>query len=88
MSKKELDFGKLDMKKKPEVIKSSTSLDTEKAIELIHNQSEEKERTKRVTIDLPFSLYVEIKKKIVEEEKTMKDYFIELADKNVINNSI
>jgi len=82
MSKKDLDFGKLDMKKKPEVIKSDISLDTEKAIELIHTQTQEKERTKRVTIDLPFSLYVDIKKRLVEEEKTMKDYFIKLAQKN------
>lgn len=81
MSKKDIDFGKLDRKKKPEVKKVDTSLDTEKAIELIHQLPQEKERTKRITIDLPFSLYVEIKTKIVEEEKTMKGYFIELAMK-------
>lgn len=84
MSKKDLDFGKLDMKKKPEVIKSDTNLNTEKAIELIHKQAQQKERTKRVTIDLPFSLYVDIKKRLVEEEKTMKDYFVELASNNTL----
>lgn len=83
MSKKDLDFGKLDMKKKPEIIKPDTSLDTEKAIELIHNQPKETERIKRVTIDLPFSLYVDVKKTIVEEERTMKDYFVGLATKDL-----
>ena len=67
---------------KPEVKKVDTNLNTEKAIELIHNQPQEKERTKRITIDLPFSFYVEIKKEIIEEEKALKGFFIELAINN------
>lgn len=83
MSKKDIDFGKLDIKKKPELKKSDTSLNTEKAIELIHNQPQEKERTKRITIDIPFSLYVDVRTKVVKEEKTLKDYFLELARKDM-----
>jgi len=79
MSKKELNLEKLEVLGKPKVKKPEISLDAEKAIQSIHNKSPEKEKVKRVTIDLPFSLYVDIRKKIVVEERTLKDYVVSLA---------
>ena len=81
MSKEELDFGKLGSGNKPTIKKPEMNIDPEKAVQEIHNHKPEKERVKRVTIDLPFSVYVEIKKKIIDEESTMKDYFIRLIKK-------
>ena len=54
-------------------------LDAEKAVQKIHNAKPEKEWVKRVTIDLPFSVYAEIRKKTVDEDITLKDFFIGLA---------
>lgn len=79
MSIKEINFDKLELSKKLKVKKVDTSLDAEKAVQSIHDQKPEKERTKRITIDLPFSLYVDIRNKTVVKEKTLKDYFIDLV---------
>lgn len=78
MSKKDIDFGKLalDQEVKQEQV------DVEEAVALIHDEEPEKERTKRITIDIPFSLYVEVRTKVVQEEKTLKDYFLGLARKD------
>ena len=76
MSKKELDFGKLAALKPK---KAESNQDTEQAIKVIHEQLTEKEKVKRVTIDLPFSIYVDIRKKIIDKEQTLKDYFVTLA---------
>lgn len=77
MSKKELDFGKLETKLK---VKKTETVNTEKAVQLIHDEKPvEKEKLKRVTLDLPFSVYVDIRKKTVENEQTLRDYFINLA---------
>jgi hypothetical protein len=73
------------LKEKPTIKKPAIDLDAEKAIQSIHNREPEKERTKRITIDLPFSLYVDIRKKTVEEEITLKDYFMGLATKDLSN---
>ena len=76
MSKKDIDFEKLgNLKTK----KAESIADTEEAVKLIHTEQPKKEKVKRVTIDLPFSVYVDIRKKIIEEEKTLKDYFLTLA---------
>ena len=80
MSKKELDFEKLGPKKSTEL---KPEIDTEKAVALIHDKKEEKERTKRITIDIPFSLYVDVRTRVVKEEKTLKDYFLGLARKDM-----
>ncbi|MBR9919546.1 MAG: hypothetical protein GYB31_01825 [Bacteroidetes bacterium] len=80
MSKKDLDFDKLSSLK-PKKIKARA--DPEKAIESIHNKSPEKEKVKRITIDLPFSLYVDIRKKTIEEEMTLKDYFVNISNKDI-----
>jgi len=57
--------------------------DPEEAVKSIHNKGLEKEKIKRITIDLPFSIYVDIRKKVIEQEKTLKDYFLELAKENL-----
>ena len=80
MSKKELDFGKLDPKLKA---KKTETLNSEKAVQSIHAEKTEKEKLKRITLDLPFSVYVDVRTKIISEEKTLKDYFIELARKDL-----
>ena len=76
MSKKEIDFDKLDLKKQGEGRGAEPEIDTEKAIALIHDKQPEKERIKRITIDIPFTLHVEVRTKVVQEEKTLKDYFL------------
>ncbi len=87
MSKKELNLEKLESLGKPKVKKPEIKLDAEKAIQSIHNKSSEREREKeklkRITIDFPFSLYVDIRKKIVLEEKTLKSYFVSLASQDL-----
>ena len=75
MSKKDLDFDKLPSLKPK---KTETKTDPEQAVKSIHEKSPKKEKVKRVTIDLPFSVYVEIRKKVIEEEITLKDYFLNL----------
>lgn len=73
--KKELNLDKLSTSQKLKVKKPEASLDTEKAVQAIHSQPAEKEKVKRVTIDVPHSLYMEIKQHILFEEKALKDYF-------------
>lgn len=79
MSKKDFDFDKLSSLKP---MKAEPKADPEQAIKSIHNKSPDKEKVKRITIDLPFSLYVDIRKKTIEQEMTLKDYFLSLATKD------
>lgn len=79
MSKKEIDFGKLG----PANHQEEPHIDTEEAVARIHDELPSKERTKRITIDIPFSLYVDVRTKVVKEEKTLKDYFLSLAAKDL-----
>lgn len=83
MSKKELDLQKLNLAKKP----ISTQDSLEKAVKSIHDSAKPKERTKRVTIDLPISLYKKIRSKTIEDEITLKDYFLRLSSKDLDNGS-
>jgi hypothetical protein len=83
MSKNDFDLDKLESFKKLTLKKTETKADPEGAVQAIHTKPKEKERVKRVTIDLPYSTYVEIRKKIIEEEKTLKDYFLDLAVSNL-----
>jgi len=87
MSKKQIDLQKLNSLKKLKPKKEESIIDTEQAVKSIHekNRAEniEKEKAKRVTIDLPFSLYVAIRNKTVQQEKTLKDYFVELAESDL-----
>ena len=79
MSKKEIDFGKLASNQE----QANEKIDVEEAVALIHDEQPEKERTKRITIDIPFSLYVDVRTKVVKEEKTLKNYFLGLARKDM-----
>lgn len=83
MSKKDLDFGKLSSKKKPKVKKQVASLNEEQAISAIHEK--QSKRNKRVTIDLPHSLYMEVRKKALESEITLREYFIRLSKQDLNN---
>ena len=84
MSKKELNLQKLDLGMKKEVRKSNIPQGSvETAVKSIHKSSNSQERVKRVTIDFPVSLYKMIRSKTVEEEITLKDYFIGLSEKDL-----
>ena len=82
MSKKDLDFDKLSSLKPK---KTKAKADPEQAVKSIHNKNSEKEKVKRITIDLPFSLYVDIRKKTIEKEMTLKDYFVNLSYNDIEN---
>ena len=60
MNKKDLDFDKLSSLKPNKI---EPKADPEQAVKSIHTKGSEKEKIKRVTIDLPFSIYVDIRKK-------------------------
>ena len=84
MSKKELDLQKLDLGIKKEVRKSNIPQGSvETAVKSIHKSANSQERVKRVTIDLPVSLYKRIRNKTIEEEITLKDYFMSLSEKDL-----
>jgi len=48
-----------------------------------HRKNKKVKKRKIFRIDLPFSVYVDIWKKVIEEEKTLKDYLLELAKENL-----
>lgn len=91
MAKKNIDFGKLDLGKKKEVKKQVVKNEDipDKAVEVIHNtpqpkvETQVKERTKRVTLDIPISLHAEIRKLTFDKGITMKTYFLDLAKKDM-----
>ena len=90
MAKKNIDFGKLDLGTKKPVKKPAGSSTTvsDQAVEKIHKQAEEakktpKERTKRVTLDIPLSLHAAIRKHTFDEGITMKEYFLTLAKADI-----
>lgn len=82
---KKSDTSKLTLGTKKEVLKNE-SANIEPAISQIHNPVSEKpvaESTKRTTVDIPESLHKKIKKKLVDKDQTIKDYFLELAAKDL-----
>ncbi|MCB0517386.1 MAG: hypothetical protein H6577_23700 [Lewinellaceae bacterium] len=83
MSKKDFDFEKLSSLKPK---KAESQPDTEEAVKSIHEKVSGKEKVKRVTIDLPFSVYVDIRKKTIEKEITLKEYFLKLHQFSVLKN--
>ncbi|MEO0898682.1 MAG: hypothetical protein AAFY71_19875 [Bacteroidota bacterium] len=85
MSKKDLDFGKLDLSQKKPIKRTPTpSEKTEAAVKSIH-KPKPKERLKRITIDFPISTYKQIRAKTIEEEMTLKEYFIGLVERDLRN---
>ena len=80
MTRKELDFNKLSSLKPK---KAESPIDSDKAVNTIHHKETEKEKVKRVTIDLPFLLYADIRRKLIDNKQTLKDYFMTLAKKDL-----
>jgi len=88
MAKKKIDYSKLQLGNKKRITKPSEreTEETDKAVQQIHKEEmqqapakKEKERTKRVTLDIPISLHAEIRKKTFDMGTTMKKYFLDLA---------
>ena len=88
MAKKKIDYSKLQLGNKKSIRKPKEERPTaaDVAVQKIHQQAEveppavvEKERTKRVTLDIPISLHAEIRKKTFDMGITMKKYFLDLA---------
>ena len=69
--------------KKPENDSSMNNI--ESIVEKIHKPADEKEKTgtKRTTIDLPKPIHKAINLHLLENDLTMKDYFIGLAKKDL-----
>jgi hypothetical protein len=83
MSKKDLDFGKLDLGQKKPIKRTLTPPEkTETAVKSIH-QPKPRERIKRITIDFPISTYKQVRAKTVEDEITLKEYFIGLVERDL-----
>ncbi|MEO1385509.1 MAG: hypothetical protein AAFV78_19995 [Bacteroidota bacterium] len=83
MSKKELDFDKLGLGQKKPIKRSPSSIEkAEKAVQSIHKASPS-EPIKRVTIDFPISTYKQIRMKTLEEEMTLKAYFLHLVKQDL-----
>lgn len=62
--------------KKPLPIKAAINTDqVEKISKKIHNP---KEKTVRVTIDIPESMYMDMKIKVLQERTTVRKYFLNL----------
>ena len=97
MKAKKFDTEKLTLGLKRGIIKEGNPNPVdeviEKAIEEIHEiqiqkpladeKKKEIEPTKRTTIDIPVSLHKSISKHLVDKDQTMKDYFLELATKDL-----
>lgn len=97
MKNKKFDTDKLTLGLKKELVKELkpkpvlTSI--EKAIEEIHpgvvqkpladEKKKEVEPTKRTTVDVPVSLHKAISKHLVDKDQTLRDYFLELAKKDL-----
>ncbi|MEM6699169.1 MAG: hypothetical protein AAF599_12275 [Bacteroidota bacterium] len=90
MAKKNIDYSKLQLGSKKSIRKPQPKDEKQTvadvAVQKIHQQAEikssmveEKERTKRVTLDIPISLHAEIRKKTFDMGITMKKYFLDLA---------
>lgn len=94
-SKNKLDPTKLTLpgKKtiaKPDAFKQADTVET--AVRQIHeapgkgvgeDKPKEKEQTKRTTLDIPETLHKQIKRRLVDDGLTIKDYFLQLAKKDL-----
>lgn len=91
MAKKNIDYSKLQLGSKKTIRKPAEAKPTsaDAAVQQIHKAAEEvikpieKERTKRVTLDIPISLHAEIRKKTFDMGITMKKYFLDLAKEDL-----
>lgn len=57
----------------------------QKVVEQIHQsaKAEQEEETVKTSMDFPKSLYKAMKIKLLEDSKTMRDYIIELIEKDI-----
>jgi hypothetical protein len=97
MKNKKFDTDKLTLGLKKELVKEVNPkpalASIEKAIEEIHpaavqkppadEKKKEWEPTKRTTVDIPVSLHKTISKHLVDKDQTLRDYFLELAKKDL-----
>ena len=80
MGKKELNLESLV---KPKIKKIESGLNTDKAIDSIHHKVPEQEKVKKISVDFPLFLYKRVKSKAIEEEITLKGYFLRLVEKDL-----
>jgi hypothetical protein len=97
MKTKKFDADKLTLGLKREIVKEVKAQPVtqllERAVGEIHEgatqkpvaneKKKETEPTKRTTVDIPVSLHKLISKHLVDKEQTLRDYFLELARKDL-----
>lgn len=101
MSKEKFNMGNLGLPAKPQVIKPSNDTQTilNKAVEDIHKPIEPKEsikqpeakskkkvaQIKKISMDLPFDIYKELKVYAALSGENMKDYLVRLIEQDKKN---
>lgn len=101
MSKEKFNMGNLGLPAKPQVIKPATDTQTilNKAVEDIHKPVEVKEsvkptkpqkvekvvQIKKMSMDLPFDVYKELKIYAAQSGENMKDYIVRLIEQDKKN---
>jgi hypothetical protein len=87
--KNKLDPNKLTLPGKKEIRKNLQSLEIDKAVMQIHEPGEKDmtEVTKRTTLDIPENLHKTIKRRCVDMGISIKDYFLDLARKDLATQS-
>ena len=91
MAKKELDFGKLALPTKPDVVKKEEAPSAvEKAVETIHSPAlsviitpTPSEEIKKVSLDLPVDMYTFVKMHTFTRRITMREYMLELITEDM-----
>lgn len=91
MAKKELDFGKLALPTKPDVVKKEdTPSIVEKAVETIHTPPPSviatlppSEEIKKVSLDLPVDMYTFVKMHTFTRRITMREYMLDLITEDM-----
>ena len=80
MAKKKSTIGDILKKSTPNKM---TTEEIDKVAKKIVKESKAKERTKRLSVDVPIPLYVELKKKVAEEDTTIRDFVIGQIKKGI-----
>lgn len=87
-TKAKFDMGNLSLPNKPAVVKTEDSHEvTERAVETIHRQPVHQEEakpvavaTKKISFDLPTDKYRFIKMYCLDQDITMREYFMNLIE--------
>lgn len=82
MAKDKTDLSKLLGQKLP-VKKEEGPNPIDLAVRAIHSPSAKKDKLRRLTIDIPPDLHLEIKRRALDAGITMRDYFILLAERDL-----